>query len=259
MTLTKDLSIKRAGLALWLPVALAGIWQILSTIGWLDPLFFPAPSTILAVAWQMLRRGELTEQISHTLFRTFIGFLAGSSAGLICGLVMGTISSVEGSLEPLISAIYSTPNLTLLPLLMMFFGVGDTAGILLIAIGCFILVATHALDAVRRVNHVYVDLAANYGANRAAILRTVYIPACLPGIFTGVRLAVGRALIIAVSVELVSPKNGLGSMVWLAWQTLSIEKLYVGVLTTAVLGLFFNVTLRGLESRMIPWGRRISF
>jgi ABC-type nitrate/sulfonate/bicarbonate transport system permease component len=247
---------KRAGLALWLPVALVVIWQILTSVQWLDPLFFPAPSTLVSVAWQMLRQGELTEQTLHTLGRMFIGFTAGSSAGLLCGLVMGSIPSVEASLEPLISAIYSTPNLTLLPLLMVFFGVGNTAGIILIATGCFILVATHALDAVRRVNHAYVEVAANYGANRVAILRKVYIPACLPGIFTGMRLAVGRALIIAVSVELVSPRDGLGSMIWLAWQTLSTERLYVGVLTTALLGLLFNIALRGLETRLIPWGRQ---
>lgn len=250
------MSMQRAGLALWLPVTLVAIWQILTSVGWLDPLFFPAPSTLLSAAWQMLRQGELTKQTFHTLVRMFIGFAAGSSAGLLCGLVMGSISSVEASLEPMIAAIYSTPNLTLLPLLMMFFGVGDAAGIILVATGCFILVAMHALDAVRRVNHAYVELAANYGANRMAILRKVYIPACLPGIFTGMRLAVGRALIIAVSVELISPKDGLGSMIWLAWQTLSTEKLYVGILTTAFLGLLFNMTLRGLETRLIPWGRR---
>lgn len=247
---------KRTGLALWLPLALVGLWQFLTSIRWLDPLFFPAPSTLISSAWQMLRQGELVDQTRYTLVRMFIGFLAGSSAGLLCGLVMGSISSVERSLEPLISAIYSTPNLTLLPMLMMFFGVGDTAGIVLIATGCFILVAVHALDAVRRVNHTYVELAANYGANRAAILRRVYFPACLPGIFTGMRLAVGRALIIAVSVELVSPRNGLGSMIWLAWQTLATEKLYVGVITAAFLGLLFSATLRALEARLIPWGDR---
>jgi NitT/TauT family transport system permease protein len=247
---------RRAGLALWLPAALLAAWQILTSARWLDPLFFPAPSTILSAGWQMLQQGELAEQTFHTLVRMFIGFTAGSSAGLLCGLAMGSFSSIEGSFEPLISAVYSTPNLTLLPLLIMFFGVGDAAGIILVATGCFILVAIHALDAVRRVNRTYVELATNYGANRLAILRKVYIPACLPGIFTGVRLALGRALIIAVSVEMVSPRNGLGSMIWLAWQTLSTEKLYVGVLTTGFLGLLFNLTLRGVETRLIPWGRQ---
>jgi ABC-type nitrate/sulfonate/bicarbonate transport system permease component len=246
--------LKRAGLALWLPVAIVVVWQVLTSVGLLDALFFPAPSTLVSAAAKMLRHGDLIEQTNHTLGHTFIGFLAGSSAGLLCGLLMGGISAIEHSLEPLVSAVYATPNLTLLPLLMMFFGVGETPGIILIAIGCFILVAVHALDAVHRVNHCYVDLAANYGAARRAIFRKVYVPACLPGIFTGLRLALGRALVIAVSVELVSGSKGLGGMIWLAWQTLSTERLYIGVLTTAILGLVFSLTLRRLEGRLIPWG-----
>lgn len=248
------MQVKRAGLALWLPAAILVLWQGLTSAGLLDALFFPAPSTLFTAAAQMLRHGDLIEQADHTLGNTFIGFLAGSSAGLLCGLLMGGISTIGHSLEPLVSAVYSTPNLTLLPMLMMFFGVGETPGILLVATGCFILVALHALDAVHRVNHCYLELAANYGASRLAIFRKVYAPACLPGIFTGLRLALGRALVIAVSVELVTGSKGLGGMIWLAWQTLSTERLYIGVLTTSILGLGFNVALRRLEARLIPWG-----
>src|ERR1043166_404671 len=184
---------KKAALGLWLPLALLGVWELLTTLRVLDPLFFPAPSTLTTTAGQMLRHGDLIDQVRSTLGRMLIGFLAGSAAGLVCGLLMGGISAIGRSLEPLISAVYATPNLTLLPMLMLFFGVGDTAGLILIATGCFLLVTVHALDAVRRVNHHYIEMAANYGADRLAIFRRVYFPACLPGIATGIRRARGRA------------------------------------------------------------------
>lgn len=251
------MGVRKIGFALWLPAVIVLAWQILAFFKLLDPLFFPAPSTLLAATAQMLRHGDLIEQTDHTLGHMFIGFVAGSSIGMLCGLLMGGISAIEHLFEPWVAAVYSTPTLSLLPLLMIFFGVGETPGIILIGTGCFILVSVHALDALHRVNQRYVEMAANYGATRMAIFRKVYVRACLPGIFTGLRLALGRALVIAVSVELVTGSKGLGGMIWLAWQTLSTERLYIGVLTTAILGLTFNVTLRRLEARLIPWGSGI--
>jgi NitT/TauT family transport system permease protein len=88
------------------------------------------------------------------------------------------------------------------------------------------------------------------------MFREVYLPASLPRIFTGLRLALGRALVITISVELVSASNGLGSMIWTAWQTFSTEQLYLGVFATCILGLLFHEGLLRLEGRLIPWGNR---
>ncbi len=247
------MALRKIALALWLPAAIMAIWQISASAGWLDPLFFPAPLTLLGTATAMAKDGDLLLQTRYTLGHVFIGFLPGSAAGIACGLLMGAIPALEDSFEPAISAIYSTPNLTLLPMLMMFFGVSDTAGIILIATGCFLLLAVHALHAVRGVERCYVEMAMNYGANRLDVIRKVYFPACLPGVFTGLRLALGRALVIAVSVEMVSASHGIGGMIWIAWQTLSIERLYVGILTAAVLGTAFALVLRRFQSWLIRW------
>jgi ABC-type nitrate/sulfonate/bicarbonate transport system permease component len=155
--------------------------------------------------------------------------------------------------EPLVSALYSTPKLTLLPMLMLFFGVGDASRVFLIAASCFVLIAVHALDAVQSVDPVHVQVARNYGANRLAVFRKVYVPASLPMIFTGLRVALGRGLVITVSVELVTPSDGLGSMIWLAWQSFATERLYIGIILTALLGGIFHAGLRRLERGAIPW------
>jgi ABC-type nitrate/sulfonate/bicarbonate transport system permease component len=138
-------------------------------------------------------------------------------------------------------------------MLMLFMGVGETARVFLIAIGCFVLMAMHGLDALRNVNHRYVELAANYGANRMNIIRQVYLPASLPQIFTGFRIALGRALTITIALELVSCPDGLGSMIWIAWQTFYTEKLYIGVILSAILGTLLHFSLKRLEAKLVPW------
>jgi len=194
--------------------------------------------------------------LGATFSRMFLGTLIGTVAGLACGLAMGASDPVRRSLEPIVSALNSTPKLALLPMLMLFTGLSETARIVPIALTCFIVLAIHGLDAVRGVNRAYVELARNYGAGGRAMLRRVYLPASLPQMFTGLRIALGRALVITISVEMVSSSNGLGSMIWQAWQTFSTDKLYIGVFTAAVLGALFHNGLAWMEMRLIPWGRR---
>jgi ABC-type nitrate/sulfonate/bicarbonate transport system permease component len=248
--------LRRIALGIWLPVLIIGLWQVLASRRVLNPLFFPAPTEILAAGWTMLRSGELGAQVGATLLRMATGSAIGALCGLACGLAMGVAEPVRRSLEPIVSALNSTPKLALLPMLMLLTGVGETARILPIALTCFIVLAMHGLDAVRGVNQAYVELAHNYGAGRRAMLRRVYLPASLPRIFTGLRLALGRALVITISVELVSSTNGLGSMIWMAWQTFSTDKLYIGVITAALFGALFHNGLERIETRLIPWGGR---
>ena len=234
-------------------VVLLALWQALAHARVLDPLFFPPPSVLAVTLVEMIRDGSLALHLAATLKRLAAGFLIGSITGISCGLLMGGSARLRQMFEPLVSALYSTPKLTLLPMLMLFFGVGEASRVFLIAAACFVLIAVHTLDAVRSVDPVHVEVARNYGARRWDVFRKVYVPASLPMIFTGLRLALGRGLVITVSVELVTPSEGLGSMIWLAWQSFATERLYIGVILTAVLGGMFHAGLRQLERKAIPW------
>ena len=243
-------------LGLWLPLAVLALWQALAARHLLNALFFPAPTTLAATGWALMKSGELGSQVVATLTRMFAGCAIGVVTGLACGLLMGAVGPIRRTLEPAISALNSTPKLALLPMLMLFTGVGETARIVPIALTSFVILAMHGLDAVRGVNQAYVELARNHGAGRRALLRRVYLPASLPQVFTGLRLSLGRSVVITISVELVGAENGLGNMIWMAWQTFSTEKLYIGVFSTAVLGVLFHNGLRSLETRLIPWADR---
>jgi ABC-type nitrate/sulfonate/bicarbonate transport system permease component len=252
------MKLRNAALAVWLPVLIVALWQVLAVRHVLNPLFFPAPSEVLVAAVALVRSGELGAQVGATLLRMLTGASIGVVCGLACGLTMGAAGPVRRSLEPLVSALNATPKLALLPMLMLFTGVGETARIVPIALTCFIVLAMHGLDAVRGVNQAYVELARNYGAGRGAMLRRVYLPASLPRVFTGLRLALGRSLVITISIELVGANNGLGSMIWMAWQTFSTDRLYIGVITAALFGWLFHNGLEWLERRLIPWGNRMA-
>jgi NitT/TauT family transport system permease protein len=113
--------------------------------------------------------------------------------------------------------------------------------------------AVHTMDAVRNLNQTYVDMAANYGATRFMIFYDVYLPGCLPRLFTGMRLCLGVSFILTIAVELISGDAGLGRMLWLAWHTFYIEKVYIAVFASGCLGFLFQKSLRALERRLIPW------
>jgi ABC-type nitrate/sulfonate/bicarbonate transport system permease component len=242
---------------LWLPVAVLGAWQVLATKGILNPLFFPAPTLLAAAGWDMVRSGELGQAVSVTLTRMLVGSAIGMVCGVVCGLAMGVWDTARRSLGPVVSALNSTPKLALMPLLLIFTGVGETARLVPIAATCFIVVAMNTLDAVRGINHAHIELARNYGASGMRMLRRVYLPASLPQVFTGLRVALGRALVITISVELLGSPDGLGNMIWMGWQTFSTEKLYVGLVTTALAGVLVHAGLGYAEQRCLPWRQRV--
>lgn len=229
------------------------VWQIVSSVGILNPLFFPRPTTLAATAVDMILRGDLGASVGATLWRAGMAFLAGAAAGIACGTAMGISTVVRRSLESMVSSLYSLPKLTLLPMLMLLVGVGETARLIVIATACFIQVALNTLDGIRGVDRHFVEMASNAGASAWQRFRRVYLPASLPQIFTGIRLAGGRAVITSISVEMISAQNGIGSLIWNSWQTFSTERLYVAVLTAGVLGWAMHHALRSLERRLSPW------
>jgi len=237
----------------WLIVLLLGFWELLSRRHILDPLFFPAPSTLVATLVSLTRSGVLGRQVMYTLDRTALGFGVGLVWGAISSALLSLSDTLRRASEPLISILYSTPRLTLLPMVMLLVGVNDASRILLIALGTALLMMIQISDAVRAVNRDYVDMAVNYGASRLTVIRKVYLPACLPQIFTAMRIAFSRALVLTISVELLNSDNGLGNMIWNAWQTFAVEKLYVSVALAGALGLLVQGLFNLLERRLVPW------
>jgi NitT/TauT family transport system permease protein len=237
-------------------ISLLGIlllWELCGRVGFLNPLFFPVPSLIIAAFFTMLVDGEIQANLSVTLFRVFTGFLIGTIPGIAIGLLMGASEKIRLLLDPIVAAIYPIPKLAIFPLFMIIFGIGELSKIMAVAIGCFFLVLINAMAGVRNINKVYSDVAKNYGAKKRQLFTRVILPASLPMIFTGIRLALGTSLIVVVGVEFVSANYGIGALIWNAWETFEIEKLYVGIFLCAILGILFTAVLKWAEVRITPW------
>jgi len=238
---------------LWLPVVLCLSWELTSFAGLSDKLFFPPPSLLITVAWEMLRTGELLRPAGETLWRTLLGFGLGAVAGLLAGVGMGVFAGARKSMEGLLSTLISSPKISLLPILMLVLGVGDRPRIALIATAAFVVVALQTTDAIRQIAPGFVEMARNYGAKGFDMVRWVYLPGSLPQVLSGLRIGLGRALGVCVAVEVVSGNDGLGHMIWKGWQTFATERIYIGVLAVAILGGVLHALMKRVEKALTPW------
>ena len=237
----------------WVPISLLILWEAAVRAQWLNPILFPTPTSLFGTFSRLIQLGDLQRHLFATLTRLWLAFLIGGISGVAFGLTLGMNSWMRKSFKPMLSASLTTPKVTLLPIFMLFFGVGETSRLLPVIATCFILCALHAHDAARSIHPTYLDAARNYGARRWQLFRTVYLPASLPRIFTGLRVGLGYSLIVTISAEMLGTESGLGGMIWLGWQTLATENLFAGVICTTILGFILHFGLERLEKVIIPW------
>ena len=243
-------------LARWAWAAAAvGLWELLSQSGVISPWAAPPPSRLSAALWSLLASGELASNTGLTLARTFLAFAAGSVAGFTTGMAAGFFRPARELLGPVLGGLYSMPKMALLPMALVLFGIGEGSRSVPAVIACFAITALHGLDAVASVRIEFIELARSCGARGWTLVRAVMIPGCLPALFTGLRLALGMALVMVISVEMVGQPSGLGGMIWIAGQSLAIEKLFIGVLLAAGLGAALLEGIRWFEARCAPWSQ----
>lgn len=235
------------------PFVILLVWEIAVQLGFLDYRFFPPPSTVLQVLVQMVRSGELLTHLSLSLQRIILGFLLGAVPGIILGLLMGWFKGVRAFVDPIIAATYPIPKISLLPLLLIIFGLGETTKVVIVAIGGFFLVLITTAHGVVQIDPVMIQAAQNYGATGWKLFTKVILPASLPSIFTGLRLSLGVSLIVIVAAEFVAAKRGIGYLIWISWQTLSVGKMYAGLVVIAILGMLFTRGLERLGRALMPW------
>jgi NitT/TauT family transport system permease protein len=231
-------------------------WQVLVQAGRINPLFLPAPLSVLAAMWQMMRSGELPWAVLVSLNRVVQGFVYGAVIGIVLGLLAGAIRWVEDLLDPWVAAVYPIPKSALFPLFLLWFGLGNTSKIVTIAVGVLFLVLVNTITGVRSINPVLLKAARDLGASRLQIFTKVILPGALPNIFTGLRLGAGMALILVFITEIEATKAGLGFLLWEAFQLMDTRHVFVGVVTFGLLGVATTWLLQWLERVTCPWIQR---
>ena len=235
------------------PLLLLAIWETAARTGAIDVIFFPPPTAILTEFVVMVQSGELITHTVISLARIIIGFSLGTALGLALGLAIGLSKTVSAMFQPLIDLTFPIPKVGLLPLVIIIFGLGEASKYVIIAISCFYLVVINTVAGVRQIERIYLDVGRNYHANRRLMFTDVAFPGALPTIMAGVKISMGVSLIIIVSAESLAAKSGIGYLIWTSWQVFQVEKMYVGLLVSALLGLGFTVSLNWIERRLIPW------
>jgi NitT/TauT family transport system permease protein len=237
---------------LLLAVILAG-WEAGVRAGAVSALFFPAPSTIMVTLAGGGTDGGLVRAAGVTLARVLSGFIIGGLPGMVLGLFMGLFPRLRRLLDPFVAASHPIPKIAILPLVMIILGIGEASKVAVVAIAAFFPMLINTMTGVLQINSTYFDVAVNYGAGTMTILRRVVLPGCLPFVMAGARLALNIALLVTIAVELIAAREGLGSMIWFAWETLRTEDLYASLTVVAVLGIGFNHALRGVATILVPW------
>lgn len=244
------------GLAVGVPTALLGIWQLASGLGWIDPLIYPPPSKVVDAAMAMSNDGDLLRYIRTSFRLVVVGFVIGATVGFLLGLATGLSPRMRAALEPTFNALYVVPKLAILPVFLTIFGFGTMPILALIAATVFFFVWIDVMEAVSRIDQGYRDAAKSFGATRAQMFRHVLLPAILPQLFVSLRISVGVAVLISVAAEFVVGGDGLGSLIYRSNQLFMIDRVYVGIAAVSILGVVLQYAVRSIGQVMTPWERQ---
>ena len=239
------------------PLAVLGIWELLSRASIIDSRFWPAPTSLFDTLWAEIESGALFTNIRISLVRVLIGFVIAAVPGVLIGLAMGLYWPLRVFLMPVATAIYAIPKLAILPLILLVFGIGESGKVAIIVVSIFFLIVLNTMSGVLAIDPIYRDVARNLGASRWEIFTTIAWPGALPAIFTGFRLAIGFALLVIVGTEFLDGNkrepNGLGWYIIRSWNLLKIEDLFVGLLVIGLLAWALNAVIEVIERWLLPW------
>jgi ABC-type nitrate/sulfonate/bicarbonate transport system permease component len=238
-----------ARLGLWIGVLAA--WQLLAMRG--APDYVLAPVDIVKHFVAALGTRELYADAVASLLRALPGFAIGTLAGVALGLAAGIARSFDEALSPLVFLTYPVPKIVMLPLFMLWFGIGDVSKIMIIALACFYPAFINAYYGARATPRILVWSARNMGANDALVFRRVVLPGALPQIFAGLRVALALSFIVMFATEMINARSGLGHLIREAENSLRFDLMYVSLVTIAILGYAGDRLLRFLRGHFLPW------
>ena len=228
-----------------------GIWEIIARLDLMPgQFFFPPFSAVITEFWYLTASGVLGRNFLSSLIRVLIGFSAGSIAGLFVGIIMGWNHVANKALNPIISLIYPIPPLGWLPLLMLWFGIGEILPIAIIFICSFFPILYNTVTGIKNVNKNYISAARTLGASDIEIITTVVMPLALPNIFTGLRLEAGMAWRVIIAAEMVAIPTGIGALMMKAESLIRIDIIIVCLIVLGIMCLSFENFFTFLEKKL---------
>ncbi|MBV8842012.1 MAG: ABC transporter permease [Bryobacterales bacterium] len=232
---------------------LLAIWQAFWSAGKISPLFFSGPSAIAARFWDAATHGQLLSDLRYSGINFAIGFALASVAGVILGVIIGWYRRVDMLFGPLLTALYATPRVAMVPLIIIWFGIGMWSKVFIVFITAFFPVLVNTIGGIRAVDNDLLRAARAYCASDWQIFKTVAVPGSVPFILTGLRQGVALGLIGVVVGEMFGGSQGIGFMVAYGGQTFATDTLFVGVLIIAFAGILLTAAAEKLERHFSRW------
>ena len=234
-------------------VGLITLWQAASSFLNASPLFLPSPLAIAAALWRLIAQGDLLQQIGISALRIAAGWSLGAVVGLALGLGMGLFTFARAAGFSVVSALFPIPKIALLPLMILWLGIGETSKVATIALGVFFPTAISAASGVDSVPRNLIRMAQSFGLPFADIVRKVVLPGALPSILAGFRISTSIALLLVVSAEMVGAEKGIGAFVMQAGNLMQTDQLLAGVVVLSLMGLAVARAIGAFERRFIDW------
>jgi ABC-type nitrate/sulfonate/bicarbonate transport system permease component len=238
----------------WIALAAAiALWQLADSTGIVNPLFLPAPLSIARAIYQLAISGALWHHLSYSLMRIGVGWVLGTAAGVAVGFAIGLSSLARSIGITFISALFPIPKIALLPLLILWLGIGEEPKIATIALGVFFSTAISVYSGVDAVPRNLIQMAQSFNVPFSTIVRSVIWPGALPSILSGFRITASVALLLVVSAEMIGAEYGIGAFVLQAGNLMQTDQLLAGVVILSVFGLAVGRLINLLETRLLHW------
>ena len=238
----------------WLvPVAVLALWQLASQVGLLSTRILPEPWAVVKAFWALAVTGEMWGHVWTSTWRAVSGFAIGGSLALSLGLLTGSLRWAETLLDSSLQMVRNIPPLALIPLVILWFGIDESAKLFLVSIGVFFPIYLNTFHGIRGVDKGLIEMARSYGLSGWQLYRQVVLPGALPQILVGVRFSLGFMWVILIVAETISAQAGIGYMTMNAREFLQTDIVLVGILLYALLGKLADVLAKGLESWWLPW------
>lgn len=228
-------------------------WQASVSFGWVNPLFTSSPSRIVSTGYQMFAEGSIYYDMEVSGYEFVVGYGMAIIIGVPIGALMGWYSRVNAVLEPFVTALYAMPRIALLPLIMIWFGIGFASKIAIVFLGAVFPILVNTITGMSTLNADFIKVARSFGSSDRQMFLTVALPSSVPLLLTGLRLGLGHALVGIVVGEMYGATRGLGYIIAVAGARFQTDKVMVGIIIIATAGIALTQLLKLIERRFEGW------
>jgi sulfonate transport system permease protein len=237
------------------PLTLVAVWQLAASAGWIDTASLSSPQQVAESFWRLAGNGELSSNLAVSLQRVALGLALGVSTGLLLGLAAGLSRLGEHLIDAPVHMLRTMPALALVPLFILWFGIGETPKVLLVALATTFPVYLNTYAGIRNIDDRLVEAGTVLGLGRAGLTRDVILPGALPSVLVGLRYSLAIAWLVLVAAEQINATAGIGYLMTNAQEFLQTDVIFVGLVVYSILGLLSDLIVRLIEWRVLAWRR----